>query len=200
MKGWVFLAEYPERYREILNKFVDASLDQLRLLDQALGKYVDIINMAHDMGDNRGLLVGAERFRDIYKPLYKKFFSGWKEITSMKICLHTCGAVSEILGDLIECGLDIYNPVQISGCNMDPVDLKTKFGGGVVFWGGAYDHHLCRPEETYETIYEKTSATIKALAKDGGYIMSGVHNLLPEIPERHLKAILEAWKDLREYC
>jgi uroporphyrinogen decarboxylase len=81
---------------------------------------------------------------------------------------------------------------------MNPGDLKKKFGG-LVFWGGAYDHHLCSPEESYESIYEKTSRNIKALAKNGGYIMSGVHNLLPEIPAHHLKAVLDAWKDNRDY-
>jgi uroporphyrinogen decarboxylase len=198
IKGWMFIAEYPERMKEILDKFADAALARLRLLDQAVGSYVDIVNMAHDMGHNLGLFVGPEKFREIYKPNYEKLFQGWKKITGMKCCLHSCGAIAEVMGDLAECGLEIYNPVQISGANMNPEDIKEQFGG-LVFWGGAYDHHLCSPEESYESIYEKTSRNIKALAKNGGYIMSGVHNLLPEIPVHHLKAVLDAWKDNRNY-
>jgi uroporphyrinogen decarboxylase len=107
--------------------------------------------------------------------------------------------VGDVLPDFIECGLDIYNPVQISGANMEPERLKAVTSGKLIFWGGAYDHHLCSPDESYESIYEKTSCNIKALARGGNYILAGVHNLLPEIPEHHLKAILDAWKDNRDY-
>jgi uroporphyrinogen decarboxylase len=198
LKGWMFIAEYPERMKEILSKMADACLARLRLLDQAVGNYVDIVNMAHDLGHNLGLFVGPETFRKIYKPNYEKLFRGWKKITRMTCCFHSCGAIGEVLGDLADGGLELYNPVQISGANMMPEVLKRNFGG-LVFWGGAYDHHLCSPEESYESIYEKTSGNIKALAKNGGYIMSGVHNLLPEIPVHHLRAVLDAWKDTRDY-
>jgi uroporphyrinogen decarboxylase len=199
LNGMMFLAECPETFGEILDKFVDAALDQLKLIHQAVGSYVDIVNIAHDIGDNRGILVGAPLFRRVYKPLYKKFFQGWKKITGMRICLHTCGAVIEVLDDLIECGLDIYNPVQISGRGMNPVELKRRFGDTLIFWGGAYDAHQNNPQESYNTVYERALENIQALGEDGGYIMSGVHNLLPEVPEHHLKAILDAWKDSRYY-
>jgi uroporphyrinogen decarboxylase len=199
LNGMMFLAEYPERFSEILDKFADAALDQLKLLHQAVGSYVDMVNMAHDIGDNRGILVGAPLFRQVYKPAYKKLFQGWKKITPMKVCLHTCGAVIDVLEDLAECGLAVYNPVQISGNRMDPAELKRRFGDKLVFWGGAYDAQLNNPQDSYDTVYEKTLNNIRALGKDGGYIMSGVHNLLPEVPEHHLRAILDAWKAARDY-
>jgi uroporphyrinogen decarboxylase len=199
IRGMMFLAEYPEQMKEILKKFVDAALSQLHLLEQAVGKYVDILLIAHDLGDNRGVTIGPDMFREIYKPFYKELFGGWKKISSMKINLHACGAISDILDDLIECGLDIYNPVQISGNNMDPAMLKSRFGSRLIFWGGAYDTHLNQPGDSYDEVYQRTYKNIKAFGKNGGYIMSGVHNLPPEIPEHHLKAILDAWKDARQY-
>jgi len=198
-RGCMFIAEYPERMIEILDKFVDSSLANLKLLEQAVGKYVDIVNICHDLGDNRSLFIGAEKFREVYKPAYMKFLQGWKKITNMKCALHTCGAVGDVLPDFIECGLDIYNPVQISGAKMEPERLKAIASDNLIFWGGAYDHHLCGPNESYEAIYEKTSYNIKTLAKGGNYILAGVHNLLPEIPLHHLKAILDTWKDNRSY-
>jgi uroporphyrinogen decarboxylase len=198
-QGCMFIAEYPERMIEILDKYVDMHLANLKLLEQAVGKYVDIVNLCHDLGDNRSLFIGAERFREVYKPAYMKFLQGWKKITNMKCALHSCGAVGDVLPDFVECGLDIYNPVQISGANMEPERLKAITSDKLIFWGGAYDHHLCSPNESYEAIYEKASYNIKTLAKGGNYILAGVHNLLPEIPEHHLKAILDAWKDNRNY-
>ncbi|MDW7656384.1 MAG: uroporphyrinogen decarboxylase family protein [Bacillota bacterium] len=197
VRGMMFLAEYPEVMKEILSKFVDAALAQLRLLDQAFGKYVDIMNIAHDLGDNRGLLYGMPLFRQVYQPLYKGLFSEWKKISNMKICLHTCGAVRDALGDLVACGLDIYNPVQISGAGMDPAALKEKYGSKLVFWGGSYDTQLNRSTDRYEDVYQRCYHNIKTLGSGGGYIMGGVHNLPPEVPEWHLRAILDAWHDAR---
>lgn len=65
----------------------------------------------------------------------------------MKINLHTCGAISEILPDLIQCGMDIYNPVQIFAKDMQPEKLKAQFGKQLIFWGGGYDCQMFRPED-----------------------------------------------------
>lgn len=193
--GMIYLMERPEEMNEILQKSVDAALDQLKLLDQAVGKYVDILSIAHDFGDNRGITIGEPLWRQIYKPYYKKLFRGWKQITNMKINLHSCGSVHSILDDLIECGLDVYNPVQISGDGMSPAALKERFGKKLIFWGGAYDMQFTSPKAGYDEVYRQVSLTIRTLSEGGGYIMAGVHNLPPEVPEDHLRAILDAWKD-----
>lgn len=197
--GMVYLLEEPDEMAEILEKSVHSALSQLKLLEQAVGKYVDILSIAHDFGDNRCVTMGAPLWRRIYKPYYKKLFEGWKKISNMKINLHSCGAIHEILPDLIECGLDVYNPVQISGDGMDPSELKAKFGKDLVFWGGAYDTQLNPPTDTYGKVYSRVFETIRSLSKDSGYIMAGVHNLPPEVPEEHIQAILDAWKDCSEY-
>lgn len=194
--GMIYLMERPEEMDEILQKSVEAGLDQLKLLEQAVGKYVDILSIAHDFGDNRCVTIGDPLWRRIYKPYYKKLFQGWKAITGMKINLHSCGAVRSILGDLIECGLDVYNPVQLSGDGMDPAALKEEFGRNLVFWGGAYDTQFYSPTDSYETVYQKVSETIRILSKGGGYIMAGVHNLPPEVPGEHLRALLDAWRNV----
>ena len=101
--------------REFLDKCADAGLKQIELLDQAVGKYVDILSVAHDLGDNRGVTIGAGLWREIYKDAYRKYFRGWRKRTNMRVNLHSCGSVAEILPDLIECGLEVLNPVQTSG-------------------------------------------------------------------------------------
>lgn len=189
----IFIKEKPDQMREFMQKAVDSGLAQLKLLDQAVGKYVDILSIAQDMGDNRGITIGQNTWRDIYKPFYKQLFQGWRKITDMKINLHSCGAIHEILGDLIECGMHIYNPVQISGNGMDAKGLKEKFGNDLVFWGGGYDAQQNSINDSYETVYKRISETIRIFGNKGGYIFSGVHNLPPDVPETHLKAMLDAW-------
>jgi uroporphyrinogen decarboxylase len=165
-------------------------------LEQAVGKYVDILSVAHDFGDNRCVTMGDDLWREIYQPYYKRFFNGWHERTAMKINLHSCGSVETILGDLIDCGLDIYNPVQISAHNMNPESLKARFGGRLVFWGGDYDAQMMKGK-SYDEVYAHTTHNLEVLKKGGGHIFSGVHNLPADMSEEHLQAMLAAWKNSR---
>lgn len=195
----VLMMEQPEIMTALLEKCADAGLRQLRMLDQAVGKYVDILSIAHDFGDNKGVTIGAPLWRKIYKPVYKRFFTEWRRITSMKVNLHSCGSIDAILGDLIECGAQIINPVQTSAAGMNAASLKQRFGDQVVFWGGAYDAQLIPESADYNTVYQAVYANIKTLGAGGGYLFSGVHNLPATMPEAHLRAMLDAWKDARDY-
>ena len=195
VKSMILMKEYPDIMREFLYKCVNAALSQLKQLDQAIGKYVDILLIAHDIGDNRDVLIGADLWREIYKKPYYDLFQGWKKITDMKINLHSCGSIYNIIGDLIECGVDIINPVQISANNMSPKKLKKEFGDKIIFWGGAYDAQLFDKTESYDEVYKKVSDCINILKQGGGFIFSGVHNLPPDIPACHLKAVLDAWEN-----
>ena len=195
----VLMLEEPDVMRALLSKCVEAGLKQIELLEQAVGKYVDILSVAHDFGDNNGVTIGEELWRDIYKPFYKQFFQGWRSITNMKINLHSCGSIASILGDLIECGVQIVNPVQTSAAGMSAEALKQRFGKDVVFWGGGYDAQLIDISSSYEDVYRNVYKNVKILGAGGNYIFAGVHNLPANMPEHHLKAMLDAYRDARDY-
>jgi uroporphyrinogen decarboxylase len=195
----VLMMEEPDVMRALLDKCADAALKQIKLLDQAVGKYVDILSIAHDFGDNRGVTIGEHLWRDIYKDAYRKLFRGWQEITDMKVNLHSCGSIDTILPDLIECGVQVVNPVQVSAKNMGPANLKERFGNDVIFWGGAYDVQLMNDRMTYDEVYRAVSENIRTLGAGGNYIFSGVHNLPATMPEHHLKAMIDAYRDTRDY-
>ena len=117
----------------------------------------------------------------------------------MKVNLHSCGAVSSILGDLIECGVDVFNPVQISANGMDPAELKARFGDKLIFWGGGYDAQLIDRNADYETVRQTVRDTVRTLGEGGGYLFAGVHNLPGDLPETHLRAMIDGWRDARDY-
>jgi uroporphyrinogen decarboxylase len=198
LQAMILMVENPDLMKTYLEKSLEASLKQLMLLEQAVGKYVDILSTAQDFGDNRGVMIGEDLWRDIYKPYYYKFFHGWHECTGMKINLHSCGSIEKILGDLIECGLDIYNPVQISAFNMAPQNLKKRFGKDLVFWGGDYDSQMMKTRTAGE-VYDHVRQNINVFKEGGGHIFSGVHNLPADMSREHLEAMLKAWKDNRDY-
>ena len=195
----VLMVEEADVMRAFLEKSLEASLKQIRLLEEAVGKYVDILSIAHDFGDNRGVTIGAELWREIYKSSYQRLFREWKNITGMKINLHSCGSITSILGDLIECGVDIINPVQTSAADMSAVSLKERFGKDVIFWGGGYDAQSINEDASYEDVYRVVYDNVKTLGAGGNYIFAGVHNLPATVPEHHLKAMLDGYRDAREY-
>jgi len=195
----VLMMEHPEIMKALIEKCMQAAIKQLKLLEQAVGKYVDILCIAHDFGDNRGVTIGAPLWREIYKPYYKQFFAAWHSITNMHINLHSCGSIDAILGDLIECGAEIINPIQTSAANMHPQSLKERFGSDVIFWGGGYDAQLIPRSADYDTVYNAVYQNIKTLGKNGGYIFAGVHNLPADMPPMHMKAMLDAWMAARDY-
>ena len=195
----VLMMQEPEIMGEYLGKCAEAGIAQLRQIDQAIGKYTDTMLIAHDLGDNRSVTMGAGTFRDIYKPHYKRLFGEWKKISNMKISMHSCGAIWEVLPDLIECGMDVYNPVQTSAEGMSAAELKARFGKDIVFYGGAYDTQSIPPETDYDAVFERVKTSIKTLMQGGRYIAAGVHNLPGDIPKEHIRAILDAVYAVREY-
>jgi len=197
VSGLILMNQERELIKEFVNKSVDAALAQLVLLEQAVGKYVDILSIAHDFSDNRGVIFGEPLWREIYKPCYKRLFGQWGKLTNMKSNLHCCGSVYGVLDDLVDSGVDIINPVQISAKNMLPKKLKEEYGNKIIFWGGAYDARCNSPDDDYEIVYKRVSENIRVFGERGGYIMAGVHNLPPETPDVHLAAMLDAWRDNR---
>lgn len=195
----MLMMERPEIMHEYLDKSVSSALSQLKQLDRAIGKYADMLSIAHDFGDNRNVMIGAPLWRDIYKPHYKRLFTEWKKITRMKINFHSCGAIHEILPDLVECGVDVLNPVQTSANDMEAATLKDKFGSDLVFFGGGYDAQSIPAASGYDEVYSVVKRNCEILKKRGGFIFAGVHNLPGDIPETHIDAMLEAFRQSRNY-
>jgi uroporphyrinogen decarboxylase len=192
---WMRMVTEPEACHEFLDKAVEAALSQLRQLHDAIGSTCSILGIAHDMADTRGVTIGPNLWRHIYKPHYKRLFTEWHKITGMKVNLHTCGSMIAILDDLIECGVDLYNPVQISATDMDPETLKSSFGDRLIMYGGVYDAVSLPITAEPDLVYETVKRNIEIFSKGGGYIFAGVHNLPGDLPQSHIEAMLNAYED-----
>lgn len=194
---WMRLASEPEECGEFLDKACEAAVSQLEQLDQAVGKYCDALMIADDMGDLRGVTIGPDLWRRVYKPRYKTLFSEWHRKTSMKVSMHNCGSIVHIIGDLVECGVDVLNPIQISAVGMNPTDLKERFGADIIFYGGAYDAVSAAAAPSEDAVYQAVKENIRILSRGGGYLFAGVHNLPGDLPESHISAMLRAFDDCK---
>ncbi len=95
---------------------------------------------------------------------------------------------------MIEAGIDILNPVQISAAGMDPRELKQEFGRDVVFWGGGVDTQRVLGTATPEEVKEDVRRNIEALAPGGGFVFAAVHDIQANVPPENIMAMWEAWK------
>jgi uroporphyrinogen decarboxylase len=80
---------------------------------------------------------------------------------------------------------------------MEPEALKERYGGKLVFYGGSYDAVALPASTPAGTVRETVARNIRALSRGGGYIFSGVHNIQADVPDSHLSAILDAFKECR---
>ena len=100
---------------------------------------------------------------------------------------------------LIETGFDILNPVQTSARNMDPRELKAKFGDRLTFWGGGVDTQRVLPFGTPDEVRSQVHEHICIFGQDGGFVFNPIHNVQAGVPIDNLKAMYETVREYRGY-
>ncbi len=187
---------------------VEAVMD--RILEHKLAFYrrvIDIMNDAgvdyyiicesDDLGGQDGLLISPAMYRELIKPRHKELFSTIKKESAGRafIELHCCGAIKEIFPDLIESGVEIINPVQVSAAGMDTAVLKKEFGKEIVFHGGGVDSQYTLPYGTPGEVRYEVKRRIDDLAPGGGFIFTPVHSLQHDVPFENFLAMVETFRE-----
>jgi uroporphyrinogen decarboxylase len=125
------------------------------------------------------------------------FIAALKTINpSVKVAYHSDGNILPIIPDLIEIGLDIINPVQVSATGMDSAELKATFGRDLVFWGGGVDTQRVLGTGSPEQVRADTRRRIEDLAPGGGFVFATVHNIQGNVSPENITAM---WETLQEY-
>lgn len=189
---------YPEYITKIFEKQCEIALKNIELLAKAVGNYVQVVFVSGtDFGTQNGLFSSLETYRDLYKPFQKAVNDKIHELTNWKVFIHSCGAIYDLIPDLIEARFDILNPVQISAHGMDPVRLKKEFGEDIVFWGGGIDTQRTLPFGTPEEVYRETRRNIDIFSPGGGFVFNTVHNIQSNVPVDNILAMFRALNDFR---
>ena len=119
----------------LMEKLLELNLAGTRRFLEIAGPYIQVFRAADDLATQTGLLMSPEVYRSVLKPVYRRYFEQVHAMTDAKLFYHSCGCVNELIDDLIEIGVDIINPVQVSAMG-DTARLKERFGSKVTFWGG----------------------------------------------------------------
>ncbi len=191
----MLLASEPQRAHRFLDKLVEIHLANLERFLGTVGEYIDIILFGDDLGMQTGPMISPQMYCDFFKPRHKLLWNRAKELADIKVMLHCCGGVRELLGDLIEAGVDAINPVQISCSGMDAAELKAEFGRELTFWGGGCDTRDVLPNGTPQQVAEHVKEQVKILRAGGGVVFQQVHNILANVPPENIVAMFDAVND-----
>jgi uroporphyrinogen decarboxylase len=197
LRFYLDLAESPRTAEMFLDKLLEfKSAFWTRVLAE-FGHSVDVVNEADDMAGQNGLLLSPDTYRRLIKPRHARLFAAIKKAAPrVKIFFHSCGAIRPLIPDLIEAGVDILNPVQLSAKGMNPFELKRDFGKDLVFWGGGVDTQGIFTSGTPQEIRDHVKRNIEALAPGGGFMFATVHNTQANVPPQNFMAM---WETLQEY-
>ena len=200
MVNWMcMVTSEPERAREYVEKACDAMIKKANFVKDAVGNKVFALVIGNDMGTQRGEFYSPETFKKVNAPGYKRFCSWIHENTDFKVFLHSCGSIYNYIPTLIDCGIDILNPVQTSASNMDSKRLKEEFGGKIVFWGGGCDTQHILPFGTSGEVKEEVEKRVEDFAPGSGFVFCQVHNILAEVPPENIVAMYETVKEYGKY-
>jgi len=190
----LLLAMDPEKIHRFLDHIVEIHLKNLESYLGIVGDYIDIIVFGDDLGMQSGPQISPEMYREFFKPRHRILWERAKSLADVKVMLHCCGGVRELLPDLIDAGLDAINPVQTSCRGMNVEELKAEYGKNLVFWGGGCDTQRVLPLGTPEDIQNHVRAQVKTLKQGGGFVFQQVHNILANVPPENIVAMFETVK------
>jgi uroporphyrinogen decarboxylase len=190
------LSRHPEAARRLSDRLCEIYLKNLERWLGAVGPSIDIILFGDDLGGQNGPLISPEMYRRYFKPYHQALWSRTKELADVKVMLHCCGGVRELLPDLIDAGLDVINPVQFNCTGMDTAELKEAFGQDLTFWGGGCDTRDILPSASPEDVRKHVRGQVRILSPGGGFVFQQVHNILADIPPVNIVAMFDAVNSL----
>ena len=152
--------------------------------------------MGDDWGTQQGLFIKPDDWRRYFKPCYKKIFRKIRNIDAHAM-MHSCGNILDIVGDLIDCGVQVINPVQSQA--MDVRLLGERYRGKICFSGGVSNQKTLT-SGTPDDVREEVRFLIDHLATDrGGYVISPDQSMQPNVPLRNINAFLDACLEFGGY-
>ncbi|UCB46833.1 MAG: hypothetical protein JSV25_05275 [Spirochaetota bacterium] len=180
----------PKFVSALLSKILEINIKGTTRFLDTVGKYIQVIRTSDDLATQNGLMMSPQTYRELIKPVYNTFFKLIKSKTQAKIFYHSCGDVRDLLVDLIDIGVDIINPVQVSAMG-NTAELKTKYGEKLIFWGGI-DTQRVLPRGTEKEVQDEVKQRIHDLGPGGGYVVAAVHNMQADVPPKNIVTMAQA--------
>jgi uroporphyrinogen decarboxylase len=183
---------------KLLDELLMRHLATLEKVCNAVGDIVDIIRFGDDLGMTTGSFMDLETYRTLFKPRHKALCDYVKTHSQMHTFIHSCGSISLLMPDMIDAGIEIFNPVQTNAYNMDPLFLKKEFGNDCTFWGGGIETVGVLNNGTPQQVRDQVFERLEVFSEGGGFVFNTVHNILPDVPPKNMIAMYEAIREFHE--
>ena len=174
-----------------MERLTDMYIHNFNVFYDAVGDNIDIMMMHKDMGNQKGCMISPESAKEFFFPKFKRFVDNIKKRSKYYVMMHNCGSIYEFIPNLIECGIDILNPVQFTAYNMDPIKLKKEFGNDICFWGGGVDTQHILPYGTIEEVRIQVREKARIFSKGGGFVFTPVHCIQAKVPAENIIAAFD---------
>ena len=180
-----------EKATLLLDNITDYAVRRARLYAAA---GVDIISTGDDVGMQSGPMMSVEMWEEWIKPRFKRVVEAAREINpDVLIFYHSCGDATAFIDGLIDCGVDILNPIQPECMNFN--EVHAKYGDRLSFWGTLGTQQLL-PFGTPEEVRQVTLDRISRAGARGGIIIGPTHLVEPEVPFENLAAMKDAVREI----
>ncbi len=183
----------PEFIHELLDKITEYN-DAVIKNAAALG--VDCVHFGDDWGSQLGTLISPPMWREFIKPRFAQSCAVAKE-AGLLVSLHCCGNVEDLMDDIVECGVDVFDPFQPEA--MDIWKLREKYRNKLAFWGGL-SVQKTMPFGSIDDVRKDTEELINIMMPGGGYILSPSHSISGDVPLENIKTYLDRATNGAEHC
>jgi uroporphyrinogen decarboxylase len=176
--------DYVADYHELMTEHF---LQKAELLLPAIASSVDIVMLsADDWGTQESTIASPRTFRELFLPYYRRMNDAVHRLApDVRTFLHCCGAVFDIIDDIIEAGFDSLNPVQWTAGGHAHEEWKKRCDGRLALWGGGANTQVTLPHGSLREVESEVAEVVSCLSEGGGYVFNSIHNLLAEVePEK----------------
>ena len=175
-----------------VDSLLDAILEyNLAVIDRACSFAVDGMLFGDDWGSQSGVLMGPDLWRRFIKPRVREMYQAVRR-KGKRVFIHSCGKVDELFPDLIECGLECFNPFQPEV--MDVFDIKRRYGDRLCFYGGISTQKTL-PYASPEQVREEVKRLLDVIGNNGGYIAAPAHAIPGDARPENVAAMLDVLRN-----
>ena len=181
----------PDYVRDVHTLMTRLNTRRLMAYLQAVGPYVDIMtSTCEDMGTQNATIISPQTFRELFWPyMLQVNLALRKACPHIKTFMHSCGAIFDILDDIMEMGVDILNPVQWSAGGHSFREWKDKTRGRMALWGGGVNSQVTLPFGSVDDVRAEVGEVCRCMKQGSGYVFNNIHNLLADIPPEKILAM-----------
>jgi uroporphyrinogen decarboxylase len=183
----------PGFYHALEERILAFNLEYIERLYAVAGSRIDFYRIGEDYGAQRGLLFGRPQWLEFIRPSLVALSRVPKSHGS-RYYQHSCGSIRELIPDLIDVGVDVLDPIQVTATGMVPRELKAEFGDRLCFSGGVDEQDLL-PHGSPQEVADSVRALIEVMAPGGGFFLGSTHNFQADIPTANIVAMYKAARE-----